>query len=124
MRAPLLYSLLQLPGIMFLGVILVVALEKGWVTGFTALVIFLAWIVKDVLLYPLYRNALSPGSQNVIARLYGSTALVIKPLNPEGQVALRGEIWRAVSLDGRHVESGARVVVEGNKGLTLEVSRK
>ncbi len=124
MRAPLLYSLLQLPGIMFLGVILVVALEKGWVTGFTALIIFLAWIVKDVLLYPLYRNALSPGSQNVIARLYGSTALVIKPLNPEGQVALRGEIWRAVSLDGRHVESGARVVVEGNKGLTLEVSSK
>ena len=124
MRAPLLYSLLQLPGIMFLGVILVVALEKGWVTGFTALIIFLAWIVKDVLLYPLYRNALSPGSQNVIARLYGSTALVIKPLNPEGQVALRGEIWRAVSLDGRHVESGASVVVEGNKGLTLEVSRK
>ena len=121
MKAPLLYSLLQLPGIMFLGVILVVALEKGWVTGFTALIIFLAWIVKDVLLYPLYRNALSPGSQNVIARLYGSTALVIKPLNPEGQVALRGEIWRAVSLDGRYVESGARVVVEGNKGLTLEV---
>ncbi|MFP4397546.1 MAG: NfeD family protein, partial [Desulfonatronovibrio sp.] len=123
-KVPLVYALLQVPGYFFLGIILGFAFERNWISGFTVWAVILAWAAKDVLLYPLYRNALNPGSQNIIARLYGSTAIVRVALDPVGQVALRGEIWQARSLDRDVIDPGTKVVVKGNKGLTLEVARK
>jgi membrane protein implicated in regulation of membrane protease activity len=38
-------------------------------------------------------------------------------------VSLRGEIWQAKSLDGDLLEPGTEVLVESNRGLTLEVRR-
>ncbi len=120
-QAPLVYTLLQIPGVLFLGVILMFALDRGWISVFTAWLVILAWITKDMLVYRLYKKALSPSPQNVIAMLHGSRAVVRTPLEPEGQVGLKGEIWRAKSLDGYISEPGTIVVVEGNRGLTLEV---
>jgi membrane protein implicated in regulation of membrane protease activity len=123
-QALLVYALLQVPGFLFLGIILLFALDRGWIAAGTAWVVILAWIVKDTLFYRFYKKALSPSPQNVVARLHGARAVVMVPLEPEGQVALKGEIWRAVSLDGNISEPGAQVLVEGNKGLTLEVRRE
>ncbi len=115
--------LLQIPGFLFLGVIVFLAWEQAWISAFTAWSVMLAWLVKDIIFYRFYRKALSPSPQDIIAMLHGSMAVVRVELNPQGQVALRGEIWRAINLDEGILEPGAAVVVVGNRGLTLEVRR-
>ena len=52
--------------------------------------------------------------------LVGETAVARGPLAPEGQVAVHGEIWRAVA-EGGSVEDGAVVRVVDVQGLTLKV---
>lgn len=123
-RPLLVYCLLQVPGYLILAIILQFALERGWISFLTALIVILVWVLKDVLFYGFYKKALSPSTRDVIARLHGSRAVVRTPLMPEGQVALKGEIWRAESLDGEIPEPGTRVWVEGNKGLTLQVRKQ
>jgi membrane-bound ClpP family serine protease len=51
-----------------------------------------------------------------------SVASVIEPLQPEGAVLVRGELWRARSLTGERVERGqSNVRVVGARGCLLEV---
>jgi len=52
--------------------------------------------------------------------LIGETGVAREPLAPEGQVAIHGEIWRAV-VEGEAVDAGARVRVIAVDGLTLKV---
>ena len=55
-----------------------------------------------------------------VSGLVGETAVARGPLAPEGQVAVHGEIWRAVA-EGGPVEDGAVVRVVDVQGLTLKV---
>ena len=54
------------------------------------------------------------------AGLLGQTGVARSALSPEGQVAVQGEIWRAVA-DGGPVPEGAPVRVVDVQGLTLRV---
>jgi membrane-bound serine protease (ClpP class) len=54
--------------------------------------------------------------------LVGAEGIARTPLDPEGQVFVRGELWRAVSDAGR-VAEGERVRVVGVDSLTLRVTR-
>ena len=51
--------------------------------------------------------------------LVGATGVALAELEPEGQVRVNGEIWRARC--DRGCEAGASVVVRAVDGLTLEV---
>jgi membrane-bound serine protease (ClpP class) len=51
--------------------------------------------------------------------LVGSTAVVVSPLRPVGQVRVAGELWAARSAAG--ADPGDEVVVRGLDGLTLLV---
>lgn len=53
--------------------------------------------------------------------LIGEVAVARGPLAPVGQVAVHGELWRAVA--DQTVEDGARVRIVGVDGLTLRVVR-
>jgi len=53
--------------------------------------------------------------------LIGKVGVVRTPVDPEGQVFVRGEIWRAVSED--RIGEGEQVQVVGVDGLTLRVRR-
>lgn len=52
--------------------------------------------------------------------MIGQTAVARGPLEGEGQVAVQGELWRAVA-DGGPIEDGAAVRVVAVEGLTLKV---
>ena len=52
--------------------------------------------------------------------LIGEIGVAREPLTPQGQVAIHGELWRAVA-EGAPVEEGGRVRVVGVDGLTLKV---
>ena len=54
--------------------------------------------------------------------MLGSVAVARTPLDPEGQVFVRGELWRAVADDGP-IGEGERVRVVGVDSLTLRVTR-
>lgn len=56
-----------------------------------------------------------------VETLPGSTAVVLTPCWPEGQVRIQGEIWAARCHDG--ADPGERVTVERVEGLTLFVRR-
>lgn len=55
--------------------------------------------------------------------LVGQTATVRTPLDPEGVVFYRGELWTAVSEEGR-VEAGETVVIKKVDGLKLLVIKE
>jgi membrane-bound serine protease (ClpP class) len=52
--------------------------------------------------------------------LIGQTGVAREPLAPTGQVAIQGELWRAV-VEGEAVEPGTPVRVIAVDGLTLKV---
>jgi len=54
-----------------------------------------------------------------IDALLGQIAIVVKPLQPDGQVLVHGEIWEAHSATP--VQRDARVRVTAVNGLTLNV---
>jgi membrane-bound serine protease (ClpP class) len=54
--------------------------------------------------------------------LIGEVGVVRTPIDGEGQVFVRGEIWRAVS-GGEPIPAGERVEIVGMDGLTLRVKR-
>ncbi len=52
--------------------------------------------------------------------LIGQAGKTVSDLDPQGQVEIRGEIWRAVAV-GDTLAKGSRVVVIDEKDLTLYV---
>ena len=52
--------------------------------------------------------------------MVGETAVARTPLEPEGQVLVQGELWRAIAQNGP-VAVGEKVEVVGVNGLTLTV---
>jgi membrane-bound serine protease (ClpP class) len=63
----------------------------------------------------LARRRSSVGAQTLIGR----EAVVVRALDPEGQVAIDGERWKARCANGAAI--GAKVVIESIDGLTLQV---
>jgi membrane-bound serine protease (ClpP class) len=63
----------------------------------------------------LARRHSTVGAQTLIGR----EAVVVRALEPSGQVTIDGERWQAHSAIPAPV--GARVVIEAIEGLTLEV---
>jgi membrane-bound serine protease (ClpP class) len=54
------------------------------------------------------------------AGLIGEIGIVRETLAPAGQVAVHGELWRAVGVEPP-IEAGTRVKIVGVEGLTLTV---
>jgi membrane-bound serine protease (ClpP class) len=57
-----------------------------------------------------------------VETLVGAAGVAATACRPEGQVRVRGELWRAVCPEG--VDAGEPVVVESLTGLTLRVRPK
>lgn len=56
-------------------------------------------------------------------QLVGAAGSVSTPLDPVGQIFVRGALWRARAADDERLEHGERAVVESVDGLTLSVRR-
>jgi membrane-bound serine protease (ClpP class) len=57
-----------------------------------------------------------------IEGLVGETGEALSVLNPEGQVRVHGEIWRAMSDEGK-IAAGTHIVVTGMENLMLHVRK-
>jgi membrane-bound serine protease (ClpP class) len=67
-------------------------------------------------------RALYRRSTTGAAGMVGQTGVVTTSLDPEGQVLVEGELWRAVAREGP-LPPGEKVEVLGVDGLTLQVTR-
>lgn len=117
------YVLLQLPALIILIVLLLLA--KRWVDlptwfiwGLTGL-----WIAKDVALFPLTWHAYDPDRAKTESPMVGTQGIAEERLNPSGYIRVGGELWMAEVAGGdKPIERGQRVRVHGIRGLTLLVS--
>ena len=88
-----------------------------WPWSAAAIVIAAAWEVSGALLSVRYSRR---GRARVgVETLVGTTASVITPLMPHGQVRVNGEIWQAHSEHSASV--GETVLIRAVNELTLEV---
>ncbi len=116
------YWLLQIPG---WGVLIVALLAANRYLGLSlvgAIVVFVAWFLKDWAFYPILKNHYRFRVEAPSDRLVGRVATAREPLRPRGYVQLRGELWLAEVVAGVDpVEAGDEVRVEAVDGLTLRV---
>ncbi|MCJ7665903.1 MAG: nodulation protein NfeD [Actinobacteria bacterium] len=77
---------------------------------------FLIIVVRAV--YRAHRVQPFTGMEGII----GETAISLIGLAPYGQVKMSGEIWGAVSVDGKMIKKGKKVRIESIEGLTLKVT--
>lgn len=77
---------------------------------------FIIIVIRAV--YRAHRLKPVTGSEGIIAE----TAVVCSELNPEGLVKVSGEIWKAVSADGKTIKEGQKVKIISIEGLTLFVN--
>jgi len=54
--------------------------------------------------------------------MIGSRGRAVSPLDPEGQIAIKGELWGAESVEG-NIGTGEWVMVVGQDGLKLMVRK-
>ena len=117
------YLLFQVPGwvlavLVLLVLIIWINLPIGIAVG-----LFVLWVVKDVLLYPLLRIAYQSGPKTVVEQLVGLKGVAREHLDPGGYVYVRGELWRAEAENGKPpIEAGSAVRVLAAKGMTLIVA--
>lgn len=78
--------------------------------------IFIFLLHKAVILS--FRRQPASGSEAMI----GTQGQVVQPLTPTGTITVRGERWKARSVDG-NVATGENVEIVGLHGLTLQVKR-
>jgi membrane protein implicated in regulation of membrane protease activity len=104
-------------------VVLGLAFELAWLSLRTALLLFVALLVKDFALYPLVKRAYEPrAGMHAPETLIGRQAVAVRALDPDGTVRLGGELWRARrNADAQPVQPGEEVRVCGVDGLTLLV---
>ena len=117
------YALLQILSWALVLLVVLLLLRWGWINTTAAVVVIVLWLVKDVLLYPLYlpalaaESAVSPGVEAMVGRAGHCRTEV----NGRGMIEVQGERWLARSGDGTRIAPGLRVEVVGHDGMILQV---
>jgi membrane protein implicated in regulation of membrane protease activity len=118
------YWLLQIPGWILLILVLGAAHEWFGLPAWMSLLIFLLWVVKDAVLYPILKRGYESAPPAGTQRLVGLTGVAKQDLNPEGFVFVNGELWKAVADPASDlIEAGEQVQVKSAEGMLLTVSR-
>ena len=119
------YVLFQLPGWSLAALLLLGLSLAGGLTALTAVGLFLLWVAKDFVLYPLVWKAYLPGGETAAERVLGRRAVARDTLNPRGYVEVESELWRAELVQGEApVPPGCPVTILAVEGLTLFVTHE
>jgi membrane-bound serine protease (ClpP class) len=87
------------------------------------IVLIAALAAYAVITYRLGSQALRKKPVAGLSDMVGSQGRVVSPLDPEGLVRIKGELWKSKSV-GRRIEAGEEVTVVGQEGLRLIVRRE
>ena len=121
-RVSLRYVLLQIPGWTIVAIILVGLWQWEILPSWAAALVFVSWVVKDILLYPVFRTAYDADEKSGLQALVGARGVAEGDLKPDGFVRVRGELWKAIAnTNNKRICSGARVEIVGAEGMKLRV---
>ncbi len=67
-------------------------------------------------------NVLNKQTEAGLTSMVGVTGEAASALDLEGQVRIKGELWQAVSEEGK-IEAGEEVIVAAERGLKLTIRR-
>jgi membrane-bound serine protease (ClpP class) len=116
------YLLFQIPGWLIAAIILFGLWQWQFMPGWLAVVGCLAWLVKDLLLYPMTRIAYETRHKEGAQALIGERGVSEGDLSPKGWIRVRGELWRAVAeVSAGTIASGSDVDITAADGMVLFV---
>jgi membrane-bound ClpP family serine protease len=116
------YLLLEIPQWFLLVFILWVLVETTGVPVWAAQGFFVVWVLKDLALFPLVRNAYENDAKTGAEELIGVKATTQERLDPEGFVAIHGVLWKArADPADQPISRDSVVTVCAASGLTLIV---
>ncbi|MGH7874007.1 MAG: NfeD family protein [Candidatus Binatia bacterium] len=116
------YLLLQIPGWAITGWGLASLWYWQLLSGALASTGFVAWLLKDLILYRFLRHSYEDDTRIGSAALVGARGVAQVDLNPYGYVRIRGELWRAsVIPKGLAVTAGTEVEIVDADGMELFV---
>ena len=112
------YLLAQLPGWVMAALVVWALDHLVGLPLWLSLALLAAWVVKDLLLFPLMWRFYQP--QPAARRIVGETGTAITAISPHGLVRIRAELWQARADE--QISAGAAVRVLDIEGLTLLVT--
>ncbi len=116
------YLLLQVPGWILVALVVAILLHWQWIGARAAALVVVLWLAKDLVLYPLYRPALtSQPPATGAAALVGARGRSLTAVNGQGQVEVAGERWLARACEGGPIGAGTPVEVVTFSELELHV---
>ncbi len=118
------YTLIQIPGWIFVAILLFWAWKWSWLTTAWGIGVFLAWIAKDYFIYPLVRIGYETNTKTVVEHLIGAQGVAKETLNPQGYVEVRAELWKGEIKPGADpIPPGNPILVEGVRDRILIVKK-
>ena len=116
------YSLFQIPSAALLAAVLVVLHLRLDLSPWIGWGIFLFWIAKDAVLFPLVWRSYQGDAGGRACSMTGLSGTARTDLSHRGKVEVRGELWHAEIPDGHPpVAAGSVIRVVSSRGLTLVV---
>ena len=90
-----------------------------WLIAVVVIIVVLvfAFVINRIVI--AHRHQATTGREELV----GKTAIAKQPLEPEGIVLFKGELWTAISDKGK-IKSGEEVIITRVDGLKLHVTRK
>ena len=82
--------------------------------------LMLAWVSFSIFIFRMGSRALRKEPIAGLPGMVGSRGKVVSPLDPEGHIKIKNEIWAAKSLEGR-IDTGKEVTVAEQDALLLIV---
>ena len=120
-RAVITYILLQLPGVLLVGLALLVIHAQLNLPEWAGWLIFALWVAKDVTLFFFLWPAYDHQSRDAFS-LTGQKAVVTTSIQSRGRVRLHGQTWQArPESPSPPLPAGTRVEVVDREGLVLIV---
>jgi membrane-bound ClpP family serine protease len=84
--------------------------------------LMVAWAAYAVITYRMGSRALKKKPVAGLSDMVGSQGKVVSPLDPQGVVRIKGELWKARSA-GNRIDTGEEVTVVRQEGLKLIVRK-
>jgi membrane protein implicated in regulation of membrane protease activity len=121
-RVYLKYTLLQIPGKIFLILLLIVA--RHWIVlpSWLFWCIIGLWGAKDAVLFPFVWRAYDGNQKGISRSMIGARGVARERLEPSGYIQVGGELWKAEKLEpGPPIKVGDFVRVVKMEGLKLYI---
>ena len=116
------YLLFQIPGWCMAALVLLLVRHYQMISFSGAVICFVAWVVKDSILYPWLKSAYEVSTRTGSKTLIGHKGLTESHLAPEGLIRVRGELWRAVAIPrDLTIQMGIVVEIIDADGMTVFV---